>query len=153
MHTNNDAVTVSVNAGLAQPDNADSFQNALDDIDAVTVSVSAGLVHKRKAVEKDSRPEVRWELAEGTRGPCPHAKVSGGARRVPPTYPEKLQAVLQNKCCDACRELDSSPDPLDPSRPRIWAYYKWTEVTRQQILVVILINDGAPILVLSSFGV
>ena len=146
MRTDNDAVTVSVSAGLVQPDNADSFQNALDDIDAVTVSVSAGLVQKRKTVEKDSRSEVRWELAEGTRGSSSRSTASGGARRAPPTYEEKLLAVLQHKCCDACGELDSSPDPLDPSRPRLWAYYKWTEVMRQGILVVILINDGAPFL-------
>ena len=100
MHTNNDAVTVSVSAGLVQPDNADSFQNALDDIDAVTVSVSAGLVQKRKTVEKDSRSEVRWELAEGTRGSSSRSTASGGARRAPPTYEEKLLAVLQHKCCD-----------------------------------------------------
>ena len=60
-----------------QPDNVDSFQNALGDIDAVTVSVSAGFVQKRKTVEKDNRSEVRWELTEGTRGPCPRAKASG----------------------------------------------------------------------------
>ena len=103
-------------------------------------------MQKRKTVEKDSRSEVRWELAEGTRGSCPRSKASGGARRAPPTYEEKLLAVLQNKCCDACGELDSSPDPLDPSRPRLWAYYKWTEVMRHGILVVILINYGAPFL-------
>ena len=114
----------------------------LQEVDAVKMSKDLGLVKRRRSADKDTRSEVKWGAVERAQG---NNDATGGCKRKQPTLEDKWNATLQNKCCEACAENDSSPDPICQSKPRLWAYYRWIDVTRNGIVVTILVNEGASV--------